>query len=786
MKRMLFNATHPEELRVAIVDGQKLLDLDIESAVRAQKKGNIYKAKITRVEPSLEAAFVEYGAGRQGFLPLKEISRTYFQNFSPSTPMAQVKIDQVVSEGLELVVQVDKDERGTKGAALTTFISLAGRYLVLMPNNPKGGGISRRISGSERAELRDAIAGLEFSDNHALIARTAGIGHSQEEMQWDLDFLLQLWDAIENAAKERPAPFLIFQESNLIVRALRDYMRGDISEILIDEPGIHDRAARFLEQVMPNSRVRLKLYEDNIPLFSRFQIEHQIETAYSREVRLPSGGALVIDHTEAVVAIDVNSARATKGADIEETALQTNLEAVDEVARQLRIRDLGGLIVIDLIDMSSTKNQRLVENRLNDALKADRARVQVGRISRFGLLEMSRQRLRSSISDSNYVACPRCEGTGSIRSVTSSALSLLRILEEEALKENTEAIHAHLPISTATFLLNEKRHELNQIESRLATSILILPTDELESPHFQIKRLRSDDVDELENMLSHMIEFNKDEPTDLNADTVYATSESPSINLDDIQSKVKAPVEAEIRKEGFLKRIWQALSGEMLGNSSSDEANTDDKNTNKRSSPGGQRQSRSRNQRSSTQNTDGQRRQNRSQKQRSESDSQTSGSRNQGNRPQRQRGEGGSKQSEDGDQPRKPRSSRSRSSNRSGRRSDSNRNESNRNESNRNESNRNESNRNESNRSESNRSDPTQPGVGSPTEGNSRGSRSTTRTAWSRGGRNNRRGGSKPADNTAEPNGSIQPVVQSDKSTESRNDNTSIPVAESTIDKVET
>jgi len=426
MKRMLFNATHPEELRVAIVDGQKLLDLDIESAVRAQRKGNIYKGRITRVEPSLEAAFVEYGANRQGFLPLKEISRTYFQNYSPSTPMAQVKIDDVVNEGQELVVQVDKDERGTKGAALTTFVSLAGRYLVLMPNNPKGGGISRRISGSDRAELRDAMSGLEIPSSHALIARTAGIGRSSEELQWDLDFLVQLWKAIEEAAGERPAPFLIFQESNLIVRTLRDYLRGDIAEILIDEPGIFERAHKFMSQVMPNSRVKLKLYEDNIPLFSRFQIEHQIETAYSREVRLPSGGALVIDHTEAVVAVDVNSAKATKGGDIEETALQTNLEAVDEVARQLRIRDLGGLIVIDLIDMSASRNQRLVENRLNEALKADRARVQVGRISRFGLLEMSRQRLRSSISDSNYVACPRCEGTGSIRSVTSSALSLLR------------------------------------------------------------------------------------------------------------------------------------------------------------------------------------------------------------------------------------------------------------------------------------------------------------------------------------------------------------------------
>jgi ribonuclease E len=565
MKRMLFNATHPEELRVAIVDGQKLLDLDIESAVRAQKKGNIYKGRVTRVEPSLEAAFVEYGSARQGFLPLKEISRAYFQNFSASTPMAHVKIEDVIKEGQEFVVQVDKDERGTKGAALTTFVSLAGRYLVLMPNNPKGGGISRRISGNDRNALRDAMADLEIPSSHALIARTAGIGRTAEELQWDLDFLVQLWKGIEEAAGDRPAPFLIFQESNLIVRTLRDYLRGDITEILIDEPGIFERANKFMSQVMPNSSVKLKLYEDNIPLFSRFQIEHQIETAYSREVRLPSGGALVIDHTEAVVAIDVNSAKATKGGDIEETALQTNLEAVDEVARQLRIRDLGGLIVIDLIDMSASRNQRLVESRLNEALKADRARVQVGRISRFGLLEMSRQRLRSSISDSNYVACPRCEGTGSIRSVTSSALSLLRILEEEALKENTESIHAHLPIKTATYLLNEKRHEINQIESRLGTSIIIAPTIELDYPHFSIRRLKAEDMDELGNTPSHKIPFTKSEEVKDVIDAVYTPLETPSINLDDIDSgthPTTPPEPVVAPTEGILSRIWSALRGD--------------------------------------------------------------------------------------------------------------------------------------------------------------------------------------------------------------------------------
>ena len=576
MKRMLFNATHPEELRVAIVDGQKLLDLDIESAIRTHKKGNVYKGRITRVEPSLEAVFVEYGASRQGFLPLKEISRVHFQNYSPSTPMAQVRIEDVASEGQELVVQVDKDERGTKGAALTTFISLAGRYLVLMPDNPKGGGISRRISGEERLELRESMSGLEIPQGHALIARTAGIGRTAEELQWDLDFLVKLWKAIEQAAEERAAPFLIFQESNLIVRTLRDYLRGDIAEILIDEPGIFERARKFMEQVMPDSGVKLKLYQNNVPLFSRFQIEHQIETAYSREVRLPAGGALVIDHTEAVVTIDVNSAKATKGGDIEETALQTNLEAVDEVARQLRIRDLGGLIVIDLIDMSSSKNQRLVERRFDEALTADRARVQVGRISRFGLLEMSRQRLRSSISDSNYVACPRCEGTGSIRSVTSSALSLLRILEEEALKENTEAIHAHLPLKTATYLLNEKRLELNQIESRLATAITIIPTNELDYPHFSIKRLKGEDLDALGSVPSHKISYEAQRDDDAVINAPYAAPETPSIQLDDIEGdahpevrKQEAPAKKPAKKS-FLSRLRR-----MLAARGSDAAATD-------------------------------------------------------------------------------------------------------------------------------------------------------------------------------------------------------------------
>jgi len=511
MKRMLFNATHPEELRVAIVDGQKLLDLDIESAIRAQRKGNIYKGVVTRVEPSLEAAFVDYGAERQGFLPLKEISRSHFKSYSPATPMAQVKIQEVVSVGQEFLVQVEKDERGTKGAALTTFISLAGRYLVLMPNNPKGGGISRQIEGDERSELREAMAQLTAPTTHSLIARTVGIGKSVEELQWDLDFLLQLWSAIESAAADKSGPFLVYQESNLIVRAIRDYLRSDIQEIVIDQQEVFDRASRFMQQVMPHNIVRLKHYEDTVPLFSRFQIEHQIESAYSRKVTLTSGGSLVIDHTEALVSIDVNSARATKGSDIEETALQTNLEAVDELARQLRIRDLGGLIVIDLIDMTSSQNKKMVEARLHDAVKNDRARIQLGHISRFGLLEMSRQRLRSSISESNYQSCVLCKGTGQIRNVTSSALSLLRILEEEALKENTEAIVAELPLDTATFLLNEKRHEVSQIENRLGTRIVILPSANLQGPQLNIRRLRSDDIDEMGYQASH--ELKSDHPS---------------------------------------------------------------------------------------------------------------------------------------------------------------------------------------------------------------------------------------------------------------------------------
>lgn len=488
MKRILFNATQSEELRMALVDGQKLLDLDIEATAQRPKKGNIYKAAVTRVEPSLEAVFVEYGSAKQGFLPLKEISRKFFRE-QPDKPLAEVRVQEVIGEGDEMLVQVEKDERGTKGAALTTFISLAGRYLVLKPDNPHGGGISRRIEGEERADLRGALATVEVPREHALIVRTQGIGKSAEELQGDTDYLLQLWKTISEAAAARPAPFLVYQESNLLVRAIRDHLRDDITEVLVDEPRMFERAERFMKQVMPGSLRKLKLHDARVPLFSRFQIEHQIEAAFSRNIRLPSGGALVIDHTEAVVTIDVNSARATKAGGIEETALQTNIEAAEEIARQLRIRDIGGLIVIDFIDMMNQRNQRQVENRLAEALRADRARVQTERISKFGLLEMSRQRLRSALSETNYAPCPRCHGNGMIRTVESSSLSILRLLEEEAMKENTRAVHAHLPVETATLLLNEKRGELSAIESRLGMRIVIVPNPELETPDFQLQRL---------------------------------------------------------------------------------------------------------------------------------------------------------------------------------------------------------------------------------------------------------------------------------------------------------
>ncbi len=495
MKRMLFNATQAEELRVAIVDGQKLIDLDIETAGKEQRKGNIYKGVITRVEPSLEAAFVDYGNERHGFLPFKEISRAYFH--SDMDP-ARARIQDVLRDGQELIVQVDKDERGNKGAALTTFVSLAGRYLVLMPNNPRGGGVSRRVEGEERNELRDLIGQLEVPGGMSIIGRTAGLGRNLEELQWDLNYLLQLWRAVETASKQQSGAFLIYQESSLVIRAIRDYFHQDIGEILIDTDGIYEQARQFMAHVMPANVNRVKLYRDDVPLFSRFQIEHQIETAYARTVPLPSGGAIVIDHTEAMVAIDVNSARATRGADIEETALRTNCEAADELARQLRLRDLGGLVVIDFIDMENSRNQREVENRLRDALRYDRARVQMGKISRFGLMELSRQRLQTSLGETSHMTCPRCNGIGHIRSVESSSLHILRILQEEAMKENTAAVHAQVPVDVATFLLNEKRSEFHAIEQRLKVNVVLIPNMHLETPNYTLARMRHDELNQME------------------------------------------------------------------------------------------------------------------------------------------------------------------------------------------------------------------------------------------------------------------------------------------------
>jgi len=502
MKRMLFNATQAEELRVAIVDGQKLIDLDIESAAKEQRKSNIYKGVVTRVEPSLEAAFVDYGTERHGFLPFKEIARQYFK---PGIDVGRARIQDAISDGDELIVQVEKDERGNKGAALTTFISLAGRYLVLMPNNPRGGGVSRRVEGEDRDELREIMDRLETPAGMSLIGRTAGIGRNYEELQWDLSYLLKLWGKVVEATQPardsdgkllNPAPFLIYQEGSLVIRAVRDYFQPDIGEILIDTDAIHEQTLAFMSNVMPDNVGRVKRYNDDVPLFSRFQIEHQIETAYSRQVSLPSGGAVVIDHTEALVSIDVNSARATRGHDIEQTAFNTNVEAAEEIARQLRLRDLGGLIVIDFIDMENQRNQREVENRLREALRFDRARVQMGKISRFGLMELSRQRLRPSLGEGSNITCPRCNGTGHIRGTESTALHILRIIQEEAMKENSAAVQAQVPVDVATFLLNEKRADIHSIEARLKVNVVLIPNTNLETPNYKVERLRHDDLNQ--------------------------------------------------------------------------------------------------------------------------------------------------------------------------------------------------------------------------------------------------------------------------------------------------
>ncbi|MGE4502394.1 MAG: Rne/Rng family ribonuclease [Thiomicrospira sp.] len=557
MKRMLINATQPEELRVALVDGQTLYDLDIETPHQKKKKANIYKGIITRIEPSLEAAFVDYGAERHGFLPFKEVAEEYFPNQQTDHSLT---IQQVLKEGQELVIQVQKEERGNKGAALTTQITLAGPYVVMMPNNPKSGGISRRIEGDERADLRDALKDIDIPEGMGLIVRTAGVGKSPEELQWGINYLIQLWEAIKQAANSKPAPFLIHQESDIVTLAIRDYLRHDIGEILIDDMDTFHRARDLIQQVMPQHVFKVKPYQDKIPLFTRFQIESQIESAYQREVVLPSGGVIVIDMTEALTSIDINSSRSTKGGDIEETAFHTNMEAACEIARQLRLRDLGGLVVIDFIDMHSSRHQREVENQMREAVKNDRARVQIGKISRFGLLEMSRQRLRPSIEESNHIVCPRCKGVGVIRGVESLGLSILRLLEEEAMKEGTRRVTVQLPVDVATFLLNEKRNQIIKIEDRYHLHILIVPNEHLETPQYLIERTRFGD-DAQTNQSSYQAksiiqpELSSNEPQ-------KATKEEPAIK--NIQPTTPAPLPNASAQTtpGVMRRLWSWLFGQ--------------------------------------------------------------------------------------------------------------------------------------------------------------------------------------------------------------------------------
>jgi len=555
MKRMLINATQPEELRVALVEGQKLYDFDIEVPSREQKKANIYKGIITRIEPSLEAVFVNYGSERHGFLPFKEIAPSYFsQPLSPEQHRSDIK--DLLKQGQEIVIQIEKEERGTKGAALTTYIALAGSYLVLMPNNPRAGGISRRIEGENRGDLKEIVSSLDLPEGMGLIVRTAAGGKTAEELQWDLNYLLQLWDAIERSAHERKAPFLIFQESNVIIRALRDHLRADIDEIMIDNPATYRMVRNFLQQVMPHFIGKAKQYEDSVPLFSRFQIESQIELAYQREVPLPSGGAIVIDHTEALTSIDVNSARSTKGGDIEETAHNTNLEAAEEIARQLRLRDLGGLLVIDFIDMVSMRHQKAVENKLRESVKSDRARIQIGRISRFGLLEMSRQRLRPSLGESSLIPCPRCQGQGSIRGTESLALSILRLIEEEAIKPQTGRVVVQLPVEPATYLLNEKRQVLEQIEKRHEVGVIIIPSKHLETPAYEIQRLRASEEPEQ----SSYQQIPEEETTVPEfASEGGKKLEEPAIK--DFLPSTPAPIRSKASSTDLIRRFWQKLIG---------------------------------------------------------------------------------------------------------------------------------------------------------------------------------------------------------------------------------
>lgn len=604
MKRMLINATQEEELRVALVDGQKLYDLDIENRTRIQKKANIYRGKVTRVEPSLEAAFVDFGADRHGFLPLKEISRQYY-----ATDVRSKNLKELIPEGTQVIVQVEKEERGNKGAALTTYISLAGRYLVLMPNNPKAGGISRRIEGDERSELREALRGLEIPDGMGMIVRTAGVGKAQEELQWDLDYLLALWQAIQEASTTKPAPFLIYQESNVIIRMIRDYLRKDIGEVLFDTKESFEEAITFIKQVMPQYENRIKLYEDKLPLFNRYQIEGQIESAFEREVKLPAGGSVVIDPTEALISIDINSSRATRGADIEETALNTNLEAADEIARQLRLRDMGGLVVIDFIDMNSSRNQREVENRMRDALEPDRARVQVGRISRFGLLEMSRQRLRPSLGETSGIVCPRCSGQGSIRDVESLCLSIMRILQEEANKQKSQEVRATVPLALSSYLLNEKRAGLAEIEEQSGTKVSIVPKPELQTPHYEITAVNQQgevyevDVTAIAEPAPNAKAKGKDAPA----------AQKPAVS--NVSSdRAPPPPQVAPKKQGFFSKLFASIFGSAEkkkeepkkrsqgGNRNRSRGNSRNQNQRGQQSRGGNQQRRERGGKSSNQN----------------------------------------------------------------------------------------------------------------------------------------------------------------------------------------
>jgi ribonuclease E len=588
MKRILINATHPEELRVAMVDGQRLFDLDIDTPSREQKKGNIYKGKITRVEPSLEAVFVDYGSERQGFLPLKEVAKSYFKK-RDGEEGGRINVQDVLSVGQELVVQIEKEERGNKGAALTTFISLAGRYLVLMPNSPRAGGISRRIEGDDRAELQETLRHLEVPDDMGMIVRTAGVGKQPEELQWDLEYLVQLWTAIDVATKDRSAPFLVYQESNIIIRALRDYLRKDIGEILVDSPEVYQTGYDFMRMVMPHELSKFKLYQDKVPLFTRYQVESQIESAFRHEVRLPSGGALVIDPTEALISIDVNSARANKGGDIEETALNTNLEAAEEIARQLRLRDLGGLVVIDFIDMGPSRHQRDVENRLREHLKADRARVQVGRISRFGLLEMSRQRLRPALGEAHQEICPRCAGLGHVRGVESLGLAVLRLIEEEATKDRITQLIVQLPVAVATFILNDKRMQIDAIEQRHMVKVVLIPNPHLETPHYDIERIKDGNV---RTEVSHqMIAAPEQETPVVLRDKPMM--EQPAVT--GISPAAPAPVivrekEPE-QKPSLLKRLLNVLTGNT--ETEAEQEKVDEKKTGQQKT--GRNQSRSNN-----------------------------------------------------------------------------------------------------------------------------------------------------------------------------------------------